>query len=894
MTLLKKSVIVCFLIIGILIFSIKLFVDYNNLHHSLTRNLTIIEEITRTEYGIYRLLAGTEKDIDASKNVLKNILEVMAQVEADELTKEEYEKLIEVRLAFLRLGRILEGTKGKDIEAPILRQIDNELLKVEASSKDLIRYLKKRIEREMALRAKAQAFTFGVSGIGVIFIFIGFYHYFLRPIFNLNSQIQAVRDKRAENIEIYEGRDEIGRFSEFLHEALNDLNKGNDSLSRQLEMQSAMSMILRAAQNAAEIDSFLQKVLDITLSLRMLTIKDRGGISLIDETDPERLILKAERNYLESQKNACSTLLLGRCICGKAAKEGKIIYKRCIDEDHETMYEGISPHGHYCVPIKHDDRVLGIINLYLDINYIPNDMDMEFLENISIIIADTLEMKKLAEREHLITRAIEESGEGIVITDRYGDIEYANPAHEAITGYSEDEIIGNNFITDMKCWGVGEDTINDLVDGNAWAGKLKNKRKNGRDFYEHLSITPVRNEINEIMKYVSIVRDITRESSLEEQLRQAQKMEIIGRFAGGIAHDFNNILTTIKGYGRLLMEDMKDEDPMRDFVKEIILSADRAAGLTKSILAFSRKQPITPMPVNLNEVIRRVEKLIIKLIGENIELRITLAQGDIIIMADTGQIEQVLMNLATNAKDAMPDRGVLSIKTSVVNIDEAYAKSHIFLRPGPHALLSVSDTGVGMNEETRERIFEPFFTTKGIGKGTGLGLSIVYGIIKQHEGTINVYSEHGKGSIFKIYIPLLKTEAKMREPAEEVIAGGGTETVLLAEDDDPVRRLIKEVIEKHGYKVLEAVDGNDAVRVFSENRDDIQMLLFDIAMPKKNGVEAYEEILNINPGIKTIFMSGYTEDMIYRKGILEKGLTFISKPVSPDDILTKMREVLDK
>jgi signal transduction histidine kinase/CheY-like chemotaxis protein len=450
-----------------------------------------------------------------------------------------------------------------------------------------------------------------------------------------------------------------------------------------------------------------------------------------------------------------------------------------------------------------------------------------------------------------------------------------------------------SLLTNIKC-GLGEDVCSIVKSGSLWSGTFAGKRMDGTDYYEYLSINPVKDEKGEIAKYVYIGRDITREKSLEEQLMQSQRMEVIGRFAGGIAHDFNNILTAIKGYGEFLMDEMNEGDPLRSYVEAIRSSTDRAANLTKSLLTFSRRQAVALKPVDLNEVIRGVEKLLLRLIGEDIQLRTVLSERSLTVMADAGQMEQVLMNLVANAGDAMPAGGTLTIETGAVDIDEEYVSQHIFSRPGPHAVLTVSDTGMGMDEKTRQRIFDPFFTTKEVGKGTGLGLSIVYGIIRQHDGNINVYSEQGIGTTFKIYLPLIESGVEEVKSMETVAPTRGTETVLVAEDDSDVKKLIKDVLIKYGYTVMEAADGEEAVKVFMDNRDKIDILVFDMIMPKMKGDEAYKEILKISPEIKVIFMSGYTEEIIYRKGVLEKGLSVVSKPVSPHEILTRIREVLDR
>jgi two-component system cell cycle sensor histidine kinase/response regulator CckA len=415
----------------------------------------------------------------------------------------------------------------------------------------------------------------------------------------------------------------------------------------------------------------------------------------------------------------------------------------------------------------------------------------------------------------------------------------------------------------------------------------------GSKRYVEVTTAPIRDAGGNIIQVVHSERDVTERKRLEEQLRQAQKMEAIGLLAGGVAHDFNNILTAIIGYGNLLRANIKDDNPLSPYVDQILSSGEKAANLTQSLLAFSRKQILSPKPVNLNDIVKRMQKFLLRLIGEDIELKAILSKNDLIVMADSSQIEQVIMNLCTNARDAMPDGGAITLETSVIDVDEVYAKARLFEKTGRYAVISISDTGIGMDETTRERIFEPFFTTKELGRGTGLGLSIVYGIIKQHNGYINVYSEVGRGTTFKIYLPLMTT--RLKETEKEVLPPpkGGTEAILVAEDDREVREFIKEVFTAAGYKVKEAVDGEDAVNVFAENKDEIQLLLFDVIMPKMNGKAAYEEINKIKPGIKALFMSGYTADIVGRKGALEQGVNFISKPVIPDELLRKAREILD-
>jgi len=379
---------------------------------------------------------------------------------------------------------------------------------------------------------------------------------------------------------------------------------------------------------------------------------------------------------------------------------------------------------------------------------------------------------------------------------------------------------------------------------------------------------------------------------LQEQLRHSQKMEAIGTLAGGIAHDFNNILTAIMGFGGLIQMKIPKESPISSHVEQILESAQKAASLTKNLLAFSRKQLSAPAPLNLNESISNLKKLLGRLIKEDIEFKVELGENDLVVMADQGQLDQIFMNLVTNARDAMPKGGVLTISTGAAQLPPHIVDPSQPKKLGGYALISVSDTGIGIDEKTQEKIFDPFFTTKEVGKGTGLGLSMIYGIVKQHDGYIDVESEVGKGTTFNIYFPLIdSTFEKQKEKASRPLKRGA-ETILVADDDPAVASLVKRILEEFGYKVLEARDGEDAIEQFLKHKDDIHLLLLDVIMPKKNGKEAYDAIRKIKPEIKAIFISGYSAEIIDEQAILE-GLNFIGKPVSPEELLFSVREVLD-
>ena len=381
---------------------------------------------------------------------------------------------------------------------------------------------------------------------------------------------------------------------------------------------------------------------------------------------------------------------------------------------------------------------------------------------------------------------------------------------------------------------------------------------------------------------------------LHDQLLQAQKMEAVGQLSGGIAHDFNNILTAIIGYGNLLKMQIEKDTTLSTYMKYILDSAERAAKLTQDLLAFSRKQIISPKPINVNEIIKGAEKILDRLISEDIELSILLSDMDLTVMADSTQLEHVLMNLATNARDAMPEGGNLFISSDFTEMDERFINMYGYGETGRYAVITVSDTGSGIDEEIKEKIFEPFFTTKEVGKGTGLGLAMVYGIVKQHNGYVNVYSEPNKGTTFKIYLPLIHEQIADTKEAELPISKKGSETILVAEDDALVRKFMREVLEDAGYTVVEAKDGKEAIKIFNENKDRIKLLLLDVIMPKKNGQEVYETLKESNPSIKALFSSGYSADIIYKKRIISEGPEVLLKPVSSDTLLRKIRDVLDQ
>ena len=549
------------------------------------------------------------------------------------------------------------------------------------------------------------------------------------------------------------------------------------------------------------------------------------------------------------------------------------------EEAGKLEYRIIQPNGSvrwllaHAVPVRNDHgKVYRIAGVALDIT-----------ESREAQMA----LEELAERLRKLT---ETSFDAIDITQD-GIIQEANRGYLNMFGYEGMEEVIGRPITDFVSDASRADVEMRLTNNIEGTYELEGRRKDGKKLL--LEATARTHVMRGRTVRITALRDMTERRALEDQFRQAQKMEAVGRLAGGVAHDFNNLLTVILSYTDMLVEGVSPADPRLEDLSEIRKATVAAASLTRQLLAFSRQQVIEPRLVNLNDVVASSEKMLRRLIGEDIEVQTALSSAPLTVLIDPGQLEQVMMNLAVNARDAMPTGGKLALETANVTLDADYARDHWPVTPGIFAMLAMSDIGIGMDELTRSLMFEPFFTTKAVGQGTGLGLATVYGIVKQSNGFIWVYSEPGKGTSFKIYFPLLdQAPEQYGTKLESDVARSGTETILLAEDASAVRVAARQILERFGYTVIEAANRTDALSA-AKNGAAIDLLLTDVVMPEMSGRELVNRFAKLRPKTKVLFMSGYTDDAIVRHGVLRPGTAYLQKPFSPDTLARKVREVLD-
>ena len=710
-------------------------------------------------------------------------------------------------------------------------------------------------------------------------IYFSVSRFITRPITKLGNAVAEIAKGDLDVKVEVTSKDEIGQLSESFNKMATELKESRDNL---LEYSSELET--KVEKRTAELKhlAYQQKLILSSAGEGIFGLDVDGNHTIVNPAAAQMLgytvdELKGRHSHAtwHSRKADGSPYPPEECPIYSTCKDGKAHH---ITDEVFWRKDGTSfPVEYTSVPITEDEKIIGAVVTFSDIT-----------ERKQAEVS-------LKQSELKYKNIIRTAQDGFWYVDTDGRFLDVNDAACKMLGYERGELLKMK-ISDIEAIEDKADVIRHIAkmrDAGGDRFETKHKRKDGTIVEVEVTTTFIKDADNE--RIFVFARDITERKRLEEQLLQAQKMESIGQLAGGVAHDFNNLLTAIIGYGKLLETGVSQDNLLLAYVTQILNSAKRAANLTRDLLAFSRKQMINPKPVNVNNIINSMKSFLPRIIGEDIEVSLLLTSKDLSVMADSNQIEQVLMNLVSNARDAMPDGGSLTIRTEYREVDNEFIKKHGYVSTGAYALISVKDTGQGMDKETKERIFDPFFTTKEVGKGTGLGLSMAYGMIRQHNGYIDVQSELGKGTTFNIYLPLTKPIVEeYKKPEDLPTVKGGTETILVAEDETNVRDFIKEVLTRYGYKVIEATDGEDAIKALHTHNDKIQLALLDVIMPKKDGKMVYQEIKKVIPYTKVIFISGYATDILYKKGIIEEGINFISKPMSPDELLIKVREVLDK
>jgi len=612
-----------------------------------------------------------------------------------------------------------------------------------------------------------------------------------------------------------------------------------------------------------------------------------------------------DEGYLDSVQLTVRDDAPDRCeLVARALREKTAVVCNDIDADPQMAHwrEEALRRGYRSVvvfPLQLKDKVAGLLVLYASEAGFFDTEEMRLLTEIASDISFALDHTEKVAELRLQGAALNAAADSIVITDRNGTIEWVNPAFTALTGYGAEEAIGKNQ-SELSKSGVHDqlfyrDLWDTILAGHTWQGEMTNRRKDRSVYIVHQTITSVKGARGETDHFIGIGQDITERKTLEAQVRQANKMDAVGQLASGVAHDFNNLLTVILGFADFMAADLDMASEHGTDLGEIIKAARRAEALTRQLLAFSRQQVLHTAPVDVNGLITEMTGMLVRLIGENIEVSLALAPNLSLALADRGQLEQVVMNLVVNARDAMPDGGSVTIETADVELENSSFHAETVMH-GRYVMLAITDTGSGMTKETQRRLFEPFFTTKEAGKGTGLGLSTTYGIIKQSKGYIWVYSEPGRGTTFKVYLPCSNRELPLQAVNSVVTAPvkRPSETVLLTEDEAGVRQLAKRILENAGYRVLEAANGDEGERLFAQHSGSIDLLVTDVIMPGCGGPELLSRLHVQSPALKVLYMSGYTEQSAAIKAGIDSGTPFVQKPFTAAEFVQQVREALDR
>ncbi len=566
--------------------------------------------------------------------------------------------------------------------------------------------------------------------------------------------------------------------------------------------------------------------------------------------------------------------------------------------DSESLVKGFSVGAvdYITKPIQQQE-LLARLQTHLNLQQLQKQLEQQVKERTTELINANARLEDEIHERKILNAALDQAAESIIITDTEGVIIYVNRAFEQITGYSTKEAIGkkpNMLKSNEQALSLYKDLWKTITDKKIWLGRLINKRKDGSFYTETATISPVLDENNVIINYIGVKRDITEELKLQKQYHQSQKMESVGLLAGGVAHDFNNILTAINGYAELSKLELPSESPVQSMLDIILSSGKRATSLIRQLLAFSRKEITAPTVLSLDKIVTDMDKMLEQIIGKQVKIKTIYPPELWSVKVDQSQAESIIVNLAVNARDAMPEGGLLTIELSNKKLGSNVSESYIKAKPGDYVLLSVTDTGSGMSRIVKDRLFEPFFTTKVSGKGTGLGLAAVFGIVTHSKGALCLHTKEGVGTTFEIYLPRVIEDVTLSDTGQQVkeMCVSGNETILLFEDDKNVLHVMKKAIELEGFNVLEARDGHDALEIASNYDKSIDLLLTNVTLPKMNGKKLAKNLMEIFPNVKTIFTSGALGRTIEQGDEIEKGDIYLQKPFSIHDLTQKIKEVL--
>ncbi len=905
MTLKSKSIFLSTLTLLLASVSFVFYYQYKSINNDLINSAVLLSEIQNAAHELDVQIMRNQFDVPFFKQSISRIPDISRLLQERLHIDHPPQELIELEISFVRIERILNRSLAKHIPAsPLLKQIHRETTKIHIAAEKLLNISRKQSDK---LKYKADLLFF-IQGLALILYICGVLLFLLqdiiKPLLKLIDQVNKVDKGKKQNIDITDRKDEIGILHKFISKTISglisrsdQLKQSRENLQSQYHQQLAFAKTLKLSIDTETMEELLDETLKLVLSLKWLKIQEKGGIFLVNTGGKPDLVLKSSHNFDPAIKAKCSSVPFGKCLCGRVALSKTFLHTEDVDYRHEIKYEEMVPHGHYCIPIKFGNALMGVMVLYLEQGQKSHPNEIEFLGNIAIILAQSIKRRLLEEKQILVSTAVDHAGEGVIITDDKGDIQYVNPRITSLTGYPRKDLLYSN-ISKLKILddtGIYKQITQHLSNHEVWEGTTTNIKQDNSNYDERVVVTAIKNKQNEITNLVAIKRDITKEKLLETKLLHSQKLEAVGTLAGGVAHDFNNILTYIIGYSEIILSELPKDDPNRKNLEIILSAGEKASTLVNQLMVFSRKQNLNMESLDLNVIVLNVYKMLDRLLEENVTLKIKTEKELGEILADEGQVEQILANLVINARDAMPQGGTLTIKTSKVSIGEEQSKKNDQLLPGDYARLSVSDTGEGIPHNIQNHIFEPFFTTKETGEGTGLGLASIYGIVSQHKAHIDFYSEPQNGASFQILFPILKRK-NINKPDSTVKSiealPRGTEMILLVDDEPLVRKVIQDTLKPLGYKIMAAAHAKEALDLSAAWPSKIDLLITDIVMPGINGVELANSIRSSRPDTKVILMSGYPNKKPGIPETMPPGYTFLKKPIIPSKLTAEIRSIL--